>query len=417
MKRNLSIVLVVTMVLMCAMSVMAGPEVIGKDVYDAFDGIRITSNNSTTIIEDGIKVISDSRQGWRIVVSDDLVGFVPVAYKIGNEYFTDKVRFNGAGEYYFGAGSGRHGLNSVKVGKFVQAPTIVKGNCYYSLKSYTLPTEYDGISQSGDGYYAMDIEVGKYIEHIPIGKLKIDLTDEIAVKAALEMNLTDGMIEDITRMRQEVLDEGLDELTLTIFCESLLMSPNPMMRVARTYMDYRGMRMRTTTAMAGRIMQTRIVSRGSNTWNVARQIGGIVMESLGVADARVGVVASGISIFQHFRNMTGIQTVPGSTGDFLEIWGSYTVTRQRTYGTLYGNWVLGATTYRASWHTLKSRQVYRVNNNDRQVITNINTRQVISSRDFARPWTIARGNIGLRPANITQHVFYRVHNTRIRFNL
>ena len=55
-------------------------------------------------------------------------------------------------------------------------------------------TKYDGIAVSADGLYAMEVETIHGIEHVPVGKLTINLANANEVEAALQRDdLTDEM--------------------------------------------------------------------------------------------------------------------------------------------------------------------------------------------------------------------------------
>ena len=124
MKRLMTFVLVLVMVLAFAATAMADikavdcPARIDKKAYDSFTE-KFSANNKTGYIMDGIILKTDAKSGWFIIVNDDkLAGTLELAYKIGSDYFAVDLAIDGAGEYRIGDGSGKNGLNHVKIGAF-----------------------------------------------------------------------------------------------------------------------------------------------------------------------------------------------------------------------------------------------------------------------------------------------------------
>jgi len=64
-------------------------ELITRDQYRDFGGIRHTSNNATLQLEEGITFVADNRDllKWYIHVTADLSGTIDVAYQIGPALF------------------------------------------------------------------------------------------------------------------------------------------------------------------------------------------------------------------------------------------------------------------------------------------------------------------------------------------
>ena len=122
MKKLFSLAFVFAMVfalVIPAVSAGAEPVEIDKKAFDAFPAQKHTANNKHTGLGD-FELVSDSKAGWRLFCNNpDLVGTIDVAYKIGPRYFIVTFDVNGEGEFYIGDGSGKNGVNMVKVGKFV----------------------------------------------------------------------------------------------------------------------------------------------------------------------------------------------------------------------------------------------------------------------------------------------------------
>jgi len=281
-------------------------------------------------------------------------------------------------------------------------------------RGVAMATEHEGFVQFSDGGFAVELETDFGIEYVNVGMLEVDLTDAEAVAAALAMDLTEGMIEDITNLRQLAIDEGLDELTITIFCQSLL-SPYDLSARGSQQITFNGMPMRSTWTTATRNIRMVDIATGTNTRNIAQGLFGVGIEIVGNISTTVGLISSGVSVLQHFTNMTGTQVVSPTGGDWLQVGMGYTATRQRTYGTFMGNWLLGATTHSATVTRIDTHQNFRINNNDRFVASTVSPFRQFASPNFVSPWAVAHGNMSIRPITINETVRYRIHNTTFNF--
>lgn len=122
MKKFLSFLLVLTLILASIVTAMAATFVdnvvkIDKKAYDAFSEVKHSANNNTVDAGE-IVLTSDAKAGWNIIAGE-MKGTLDVAYKIGNEYFLRQVVIRTGGAYYLGDGSGKKGINHVKLGEFV----------------------------------------------------------------------------------------------------------------------------------------------------------------------------------------------------------------------------------------------------------------------------------------------------------
>ena len=90
---------------------------VDKKAFDAFEAPKMPANNNVVGL-DGGNLISDSKAGWFITVTGDTTGTLAVAYKISSEYFIVTFDVDGVGDYWIGDGSGKNGVNMVKVGVF-----------------------------------------------------------------------------------------------------------------------------------------------------------------------------------------------------------------------------------------------------------------------------------------------------------
>ena len=102
----------------------AGPSSrITREQYNAFGGIRHTSNNATRSLGDGITFVADNNNliSWYIHVTANLTGTIDIAYQIGSNHFARTIQIQGQGRYIIGDSRGRDGLNEIRLGTFVSA--------------------------------------------------------------------------------------------------------------------------------------------------------------------------------------------------------------------------------------------------------------------------------------------------------
>ena len=99
----------------------AAPSVpITRNEYNSFAGLRITANNSSTPIEEGISFVADNRvlHSWYIHVTAEISGTIDVVYQISGRHFARTVEIDGPGRYIIGDSRGNNGLNHIKIGSF-----------------------------------------------------------------------------------------------------------------------------------------------------------------------------------------------------------------------------------------------------------------------------------------------------------
>ena len=296
-------------------------------------------------------------------------------------------------------------------------PSDGYANVIFPIEMFTLATSYDGIVASFSGTYAMEVQTNDGIAHIPVGKLEIDLTNDVEVTAALHRSdLTYEMREDILSLRQEVIDGLVDELTITIFSEILL--PESIIQpFGRRYLTYNGMQMRTdTTFINGRNTGHQRIQTGTNTRNVAANIFHTSLIVAGNVSTTIGVAESIVSIWQLWVNSGRPHVITASNQDFLEMRLIFNEQRQRTYGSILGGWVLGMTTQRVTITNLGIEQHFFNNGNGCTFRKDRVTNVMAQSQNFNFPWTRAHGNVGLRPTIINEWVSWRVHNSTFLFS-
>jgi len=91
-------------------------EKVSRSEYEGFAGTEYTE---TALIGMGMWLFADSKDGWDITVapasSMAFIGTIDVAYKKGNEYFTETINVNGPVKHFIGNGSGRNKVTLLKV--------------------------------------------------------------------------------------------------------------------------------------------------------------------------------------------------------------------------------------------------------------------------------------------------------------
>jgi len=98
---------------------------VDKKAFDVFAAPKMSANNNVVGL-DGGTLISDSKAGWFINITGNATGTLAVAYKISSEYFIVTFNIDGVGDYWIGDGSGKNGVNMVKVGVFEPATRDVE---------------------------------------------------------------------------------------------------------------------------------------------------------------------------------------------------------------------------------------------------------------------------------------------------
>jgi len=102
---------------------------ITSEQFENFGFTLHTSNNTTVPLRDGMTLVADNRihDSWYIHVTDDLMGEIEIAYRIGSRFFTRTITIDGSGRYIIGDSRGSNGLTGVRVGEFVEGdgPRII----------------------------------------------------------------------------------------------------------------------------------------------------------------------------------------------------------------------------------------------------------------------------------------------------
>jgi len=96
----------------------AMPVSITREQYNAFGGIRHTSNNSTRPLGAGVTFVADNNVHleWYIRVTGGWTGTMEVAYQIGSRHYMQTLAINAPGRYRIGDSRGSNGLNEIRIG-------------------------------------------------------------------------------------------------------------------------------------------------------------------------------------------------------------------------------------------------------------------------------------------------------------
>jgi hypothetical protein len=161
-----------------------------------------------------------------------------------------------------------------------------------------------------------------------IGTITIDLSNDKDVKEVLKNdNIQSALKEDIWREHLKVIDNGIQDSSVTFTITDLNEYVSPYARAAKTYDNT------TYFSMLGKsYMEQTVIWEGLNTttskYKVNNEVNRSALGSIfnitimlvdGASGGVVGMVSGGVSIAQGFLDATGYQLpLTGSTGDFSE---------------------------------------------------------------------------------------------------
>jgi len=120
MRKICMFALAIVLVLAVAVPALGGvdaPTQVDKKAWDNFPEAKQSANNNEVGVGNGITLVSNSKTGWNLVVDEGVEGDITVAYKIGPDYFVKTFAIKGANSYFIGDGSGKNGINQVKLGQ------------------------------------------------------------------------------------------------------------------------------------------------------------------------------------------------------------------------------------------------------------------------------------------------------------
>jgi len=129
MKKLLSFAIILALAFTITVPLSAAPQftfggvtAVNKNGFDAFAATKLPANNSKTDLGYGT-FVADNKAGWYLSVTEPATkGTLEVAYKIGSDYYIVAFKIDGPGNYWVGDGSGKNGVNMVKIGEFKFAP-------------------------------------------------------------------------------------------------------------------------------------------------------------------------------------------------------------------------------------------------------------------------------------------------------
>jgi len=131
MKKLLSFALILALAFTITVPSMASTQftfgevtTVNKNVFDGFAATKLPANNTKTDLGYGT-FIADNKSGWYLSVTEtDVKGTLQVAYKIGSDYYIVAFNIDGPGNYWVGDGSGKNGVNMVRIGEFVREASL-----------------------------------------------------------------------------------------------------------------------------------------------------------------------------------------------------------------------------------------------------------------------------------------------------
>ena len=266
---------------------------------------------------------------------------------------------------------------------------------YMGIMAFTASLDYEGFAVAPDGTYAMEVLTDFGIEHVPVGKLVVDLTDEASVEYALGRDdLSIYIKEDIIRLREQVIEHSTEELKMTVFSQSLIYNENVL--GARTTLTYNGVPMRTDSIL---ILNTEtpyhLIVRGNAAANTARNTFSMVVTAAGMISNIVALVDGGISLLQGFANVTNsqLQTITSNTESHSQVRLQYGITIRITGRIGPGNQlVLGLTTRLVTVTRVNTRTHLVVINRGTTGTTSRVLNQAFHTVNFHNPWTQAFWN-------------------------
>ena len=194
MKKILSIAIALITILSFASIVMAAnPVAVTKADWDAFQDPKMPANNNyvdlSGLVEVDLGLSSDSKAGWFIVVNDcALKGKLEIAYKIGSAYYTEWLRIINGEDVRIGDGSGKNGINMVKIGEYIPDPppppdnpgklsiTINDDRFHGEGQNFCVEVYFNGtVLKSGPFYNTFN--AGITLKDVEIGTYVVDVVD------------------------------------------------------------------------------------------------------------------------------------------------------------------------------------------------------------------------------------------------
>jgi hypothetical protein len=282
-----------------------------------------------------------------------------------------------------------------------------------SKGEYIESTEFNGIKKSTNDSYAMEVNIESGKIMVPVGRLDIDVTNETSFNEAMQRtDISANAKMAIQESRENFLSTGAAS-SVTIFSQILLhnnMIDNRTAQLNKSLsfmpmsiipINWNGIPMaREDVYQSGLNTQYQLVEEGYNTPTTAWNIYDITLTVAGLTNIYVGFIQSGISLLQYFMDLTDVQTVTGSTEDFLQVRMIYNKTTRSTF-VVNSDYTLslGCISKRVTVTNIASEQYYCNNGNGSTESSSRDVSMSQQTENYASPYAEAywRVSSGLTP--------------------
>lgn len=291
-----------------------------------------------------------------------------------------------AASFIFAINSGALAVSAGEATK-VQAPHELL------QKSYVQETNFDGIMESADGYYALKISASsapKSIDYLPVGRVDIDLLDADEVDLVLENDKIPPEIKaEIERKQKQAVSSGTESARVTFFSSELLENTSANNSI---YYTYNGHEMRSDRLYTYRSNTGwEYIKQGTTTRIVAASLFNIGLGFLGIKLVPVSILSSGLAVITAFTSVFGNNWIGGHAEDFLQMRLQFDDVKQWTYGNAGDGWRLGLCTENVvltkigveQYYYNKESRIGRSQTSDNYVNVNV------KSPHYDSPWATA----------------------------
>ncbi|MDR2487625.1 MAG: hypothetical protein LBD12_06620 [Clostridiales Family XIII bacterium] len=213
---------------------------------------------------------------------------------------------------------------------------------------YLLPTDIKGLKLSLDGQYAMEMDTPEGKRLFPVERVDGAVKDASSMQSLLDdASLPTEVREKVQSRYEQALQIGNMDAKVSVLLptqERRSVTNGMSMRATQTSTPYtyNGVKMKSVrTYWTGIGTPTFQVKKGAGTWATANLIYNVLLTGASVASPAVSFYASGISLWQAFKNHYNVTTVTGSTRDLLEVYLLFDCIDQHTYAQYGSSWNLG----------------------------------------------------------------------------
>lgn len=281
-------------------------------------------------------------------------------------------------------------LSSISFAKQGENIDVVYGTNELSTKEYSVQTPFDGIVTSQDGFYAMKTQLSNNLNtvDIPVGRLDIDLSNDNEIETVLNRSdIPQEVKAEIKNKHISAKENNCSTATMSYFSSGLLSDDEE-----TTYYTYKGHRMRNDKLFTyGLSTGWEYIEEGYDTLDTSENITDIVLTSVGVANVYVGILSTGMSLFEAFVDEWGQDFATGHSSDYAQIRLIYDDIDQWTYAEIDGEWSIGLISGCITVTKIGTEQYY-YNINDRTGETTTTDEYVnveYESENFSYPWPAA----------------------------